>query len=245
VACPRWALCVAVVVTVVAFARTVGAQSTVIISVQSETGPLADALVTLVNARLHARTDSSGVARFPIAVPAGRDSVSVRRLGYNRRTLAVVVPTRDTLRVSVSLESRAVRLSGIEVKELATLSWFEEFDKRRARGQGRFITRDEIDREHGSELGNIITRRFPGVKVSGKTLFSTRGPQNLQGQRCTIAVYIDGFRERFGNIAEIPVGLIGAVEYYTPSIIPVQYKEAASIGGTGSPACGVLLLWTR
>jgi hypothetical protein len=239
-----------IAVTVAALGRPVRAQSTVIVTVQSEAAPLSDALVTLVSAGLHARTDSAGVARFPIAVAAGRDSVSVRRLGYTRRIRAVVVPERDTLRVSVSLESRALRMSGIEVKELATLSWFEEFDRRRARGTGRFITRDEIDREHGSELGSIIMRRFPGLKVSGKnpmqqTLFSTRGPKNLKGDRCTVAVYIDGTRDPLGNIAEIPVSLIGAVEYYTPTIVPVQYKEAASISGTGSPACGVLLLWTR
>jgi hypothetical protein len=239
-----------IAVTVAALGRPVGAQSTVIVAVQSEAGPLADALVTLVNARLHARTDSAGVARFLVRVAAGRDSVSVRRLGYNRRTLAVVVPTRDTLRVTVRLESRPVRISGIEVKELATLSWFEEFDRRRARGTGRFITRDEIDREHGSELGNIIMRRIPGVRVSGnnpmrQTLFSTRGPANLKGAPCYVAVYIDGARLATGNIAEIPVGLIGAVEYYTPTTIPVQYKEATSVGGSGSPACGVLLLWTR
>lgn len=227
------------------------AQATVVVTVQSDTRePLVDALVTLVNARLAARTDSAGVARFRIPVAAGPDSLSARRLGYDRKTIAITIPQRDTLRVTFSLVSRVARMSGIEVKELATLSWFEEFDKRRARGQGRFITREELDKEHGSEIGSIIMRRFPGVRVSGnswihQTLFSTRGPKNLQGERCQVAVFLDGTRVPDGNIAEVPPAFIGAVEYYTPSIVPVQYRSAESLGGGASPACGVLLMWTR
>src|SRR5687768_13887521 len=109
----RWMYRCALAVVLSGAAAPMYAQSaTVIVTVQSEAGPLSDALVTLANARLHARTDSSGVARFPIAVAAGRDSVSVRRLGFTRRIRAVVIPERDTLRVSISLESRAVRMSG-------------------------------------------------------------------------------------------------------------------------------------
>ena len=233
-------------------ASTVDAQSaTVVVAVRSDADePLVDAMVTLVHARLHARTDSGGVARFLVPVAAGRDTLRVRRLGFDPKTVAVTVPSRDTLRVTISLVSRVVRLSEIDVKELATLSWFEEFDRRRARGQGRFITREELDKEHGSEIGSIIMRRFPGVRVSGKswihqTLFSTRGPKDATGARCQVPVFIDGVRVPTGNIAEVPPSLIGAVEYYTPSIVPVQYRSAESIGGDASPACGVLLMWTR
>ena len=227
------------------------AQATVVVTVQSDTRePLVDALVTLVNAGLIARTDSAGVARFHVPVAAGRDSLRVRRLGFDPKTVAVTVPSRDTLRVTIRLVSRVVRLSEIDVKELATLSWFEEFDRRRARGQGRFITREELDKEHGSELGSTIMRRIPGVRVSTRspvhqTLFSTRGPKNLKGGRCQVSVFLDGMRVPDGNIAEVPPAFVGAVEFYTPTIVPVQYRSAESVGGAGSPACGVLLMWTR
>lgn len=223
------------------------------IFVRDSTGPLPEALVTVMPHGFRARTDAQGVAAFD-RVDSGRVTISVRRLGYTKITYSAVVGAGvDSL--AVHLSPLAVALTGVVIEDAISLPWLQEFDERRRRGTGRYVTLAEMRQSHGSDLDAILRRRVPGLRIGGPNAlsqfaYSTRGTNSIQGG-CKAAVYIDGIREPQGNAAAMPLSLLGAIEYYTPSQVPVQYRAPQAINPRtgvpegGSPGCGVLLLWTR
>ena len=215
--------------------------------------PLAEALVTVMPDGSRGRTDARGLAHFG-RLAAGPVVLSVRRLGYRSVSLsALLAPGTDSL--AVQLLPVAVILHGVVVEDSFPRPWLREFDERRRYGTGRYVTLKELRQSHGSDLDAILRRRVPGLRIGGPDALSqfahsTRGTQSIQGG-CQVAVYIDGIREPSGNVAAMPLSLLGGIEYYTPGQIPVQYRAPQAINprtgvpAGGSPSCGVLLLWTR
>ena len=187
-------------------------------------------------------------------IAPGPHTLHVRRLGYRSTSVPIVVGGKATDTVRVIMSAVPAELVGINVEDTLGLPWLKEFDRRRRAGTGRYVTLEELRQYHGSDIGSVLRRRVPGVRTGGPNVlsqyaFSTRGPNSFMAGRCQVAVYIDGVREPGGNIAVLPFSLLGGVEYYTPSTVPVQYREPTPVGGSGprggSAACGVLLLWSR
>ena len=222
--------------------------------VDSGGAPLPDALVSWMPSGVRGRSGSDGVAQFE-SILFGPEILSVRRLGYEQISAPIVIDTLHPEEVKVVLRRSVVVLREITVQDTASRPWLTEFDERRRRGMGRFVTIDQINKAHGSALGTLLQRSVPGVFVRGQNdleqrVYSMRGPNSFGATECQVAVYIDGVREPGGNAGAMALQLIGGIEYYPPGEVPVQYKDPASVGVKGgpkggSPACGVLLLWTR
>ena len=214
---------------------------------------LNEALITLLPGGARGRSDDRGVARLS-GVPTGAQVLHVRRLGYRSMSTPLVISGTTPDTVIIALSPVPTTLAGITVEDTVSLPWLKDFDRRRRAGTGRYVTTEELRKHHGSDLGSVLQRRVPGIRTGGpnaltQVAYSTRGPNSFMGGGCQIAVYVDGVREPSGNVAALPLSLVGAVEYYTPSTVPVQYKEPTPVGGAGprggSAACGVLLLWSR
>lgn len=75
--------------------------------------PLSDAVVSLPAAQLVARTDATG-RYLLVPVPAGTAQVIVRRIGYAPGHFAAIVPSGDTVEISVELAAQPVLLPPIE-----------------------------------------------------------------------------------------------------------------------------------
>ena len=225
-----------------------------VIVVDSGGAPLPDALVSWMPSGVRARSGRDGVARFE-SVLFGPEILTVRRLGYERISVPLAIDTLEPEEVKVILRPSVANLRGITVEDTASRPWLAEFDERRRRGMGQFVTIDKINRAHGGGLDALLPRTVRGVVVRGtsdfdRRIFSTRGPNSVGASECQVAVYIDGVREPEGNAGAMALQLIGGIEYYSPSEVPVQYKAPATVGPKGgprggSPACGVLLMWTR
>lgn len=119
--------------------------------------------------------------------------------------------------------------------------FLHEFESRRQRGIGHYITAAELRASHGRSLADIVTSRFPGVRMTSAGIpYSTRGPNNFRGS-CPVAVWYNGVRDAAAADLRgsdmIPLGLLGGIEYYTPGYTPVKYRDGAS-------ACGVMLVWS-
>jgi hypothetical protein len=115
--------------------------------------------------------------------------------------------------------------------------FLHEFESRRQRGIGHYVTMAELRAGHGRALPDILASKIPGVRFTNDGMpYSTRGPNNFSG-RCAVAVWYNGVRAAAPPIEMISHDLLGGIEYYNPGYTPVQYRDGAS-------ACGVMLIWS-
>ena len=211
-------------------------------TVVNEAGqPVADAMVELWQTGLTSRTDASG--RFELAsLPVGTHALEVRRIGFAPQRVPVHLASRATTSLSLQLEKPVRLLDAVRVSARTIYSRRQmEIERRRARGQGHFIMRDELDRYLTSRITEVL-RRVPGVHVypspTGDVVTVSRGATTASGP-CRPTVFLDGHRLGSAENLDVlaTVSSLEAIEVYTSvSQTPVEYL----VGG-----CGAIVLWTR
>ncbi|MGQ0714483.1 MAG: carboxypeptidase regulatory-like domain-containing protein [Gemmatimonadaceae bacterium] len=202
--------------------------------------PVSGAVVELWRTGLSATTDEAG--RFELSsLPVGTQSLVVRRIGFAPQQFPVQVASRSPSLTTVVLEKPVRMLDAVRVSATALYSRRQaELERRRRRGWGHFITREDLERSGGSQLSDLL-RRVPGVSVysspTGNVVVFRRG-STMSGP-CRPTVYLDGMR--LGDQEDLDflanVSTLEAVEVYTSSI-----QAPPEFWGTG---CGSLVLWTR
>lgn len=213
--------------------------------------PLHGAVVTMDSLRLRARTDSTGA--FLLApIPAGLHAIHVQRDGYALLDTALTFSGRDTVTTSFALDAAADTLDPTEAKMV-------DFERRRAKGLGWFITRDALAGHYDRELSEVLRRRIPGIALNrnrngGAAVASTRGVGSPMQQSsgdgyppaCYVQLYVDGVRVFAPGTNEPPPDInewrttdVEGVEYY--SGIQDTPPEYAGFGAV----CGTLALWLR
>ena len=201
--------------------------------------PVRDAIVEVVRTGISTSTDTAG--RFQLAnLPVGTHALEVRRIGFAPQHIPVQLASRSPSIVRVVLEKPVRMLDAVRVTETVYSRRQTEIDRRRRRGFGHFITRQDLERRAGSQLSDIL-RMVPGVRVysspTGNVVVFQRG-SSFSGP-CRPTVYLDGMRlgtnEDLDFLAN--VSSLEAVEVYAGAgQAPVEYS-----GG----GCGSLVLWTR
>jgi hypothetical protein len=111
-------------------------------------------------------TGADAAGFFRLAAPPGTDTVEVRALGYRSDRWQVRVPEGRAQRVSLTMELVATSLptSRVAGRTSKGVDPLQGFDDRRKRGNGAFITREEIDKR-GSVKTSDLLRAVPGVRV--------------------------------------------------------------------------------
>jgi protocatechuate 3,4-dioxygenase beta subunit len=210
-------------------------------TVLNEAGqPIAHAIVELWGTGLTSRTDASG--RFELAsLPVGTHALEVRRIGFAPQRLPVHLASQAPTSVSVQLDKPVRLLDAVRVSARMIYSRRQmEIERRRSRGQGHFIMRDELERYPAARVTDVL-RRVPGVRVysspTGDVVTVSRGESAASGP-CRPMVYLDG--HRLGSAEDVDVlaspSSLEAIEVYTSaSQTPVEY-----LGG----GCGAVVLWT-
>lgn len=204
--------------------------------------PVHQADVGIVALHKLTRTDESG--RFRIdAVPVGTVSVSIRKLGFEPQTIPHTVSPRgfDTLTVVMSVKVAALPGVRISERELRRMLWIEDFYRRRTRGIGTYLTRDEIDARRASRVSDAL-RDTPGirfVRVRGGTgVRFMSAPSNRRD--CTPMLWLDGQRAPGMEVDDLPVNEIEGIElYHGPSTTPMQFSQGAVT------TCGTIVVWSR
>lgn len=182
-------------------------------------------------------TDSQG--RFRLAgLPAGSQTVQVRRVGFNTLRLPVELRAGQTVTETFALVERPVLIDSVRVTARRAATDPTGFLRRRhAIAGGHFFDRREIDSLATVRLSDVL-RMTPAVIVtSGGSVQVRRGTHSsLTG--CSIQYYVDG------------VSYEGALDDFQPSEIEAMevYPDGTSVparfgGARGS--CGVIVLWTR
>ena len=225
--------------------------------------PIADVQVMLPGVPRNAFTDERGTFRIS-NVPPGIHQVVARRIGYQQLELRIQVAANQTVERQLLL-SRVVTLDTVAVRA-ATIRTFEDH---RAVGLGKFWTRDELAKQEGRRLGDVLQATAGLSVISGgagaawvatsrgvragfdslRNCFALENSSMADIRKscgCYVQVYLDDmplFSRRQGeevpNINRVPVAAIEAIEFYSG---PAQ--TPARYSGLNAN-CGVLVIHTR
>ncbi len=199
---------------------------------------VAGAEVAIVGTTLRAATDQRGTFSFPSPVSAG--SLSVRRLGFGPRTVPVgAADGAIVLRVSAQLQAlRPVLVRAERSKYSGRLAGY--YERLEHRSIGQFITRADLEREHPTQLTDML-QRSPGLHI-------VRGRPGapgvrMRGRDCSPLIWLDGSALGMGDIdldGFSPESLEGIELYLSASGAPTRFQAAR-----GRSECGTILLWSR
>jgi len=217
--------------------------------------PVPQARISVLNAegRMVGRTTSAenGTFSLQLRLP-GLVRLRAERTGYSATlTQPVQVGNLEVLQVDVRMAVQALAVEPLTVigrtqpkrRESLAVSGFYE---REARGFGRFLRREEIERYANADVAQVIDR-LPGTTRIGNNIVFDRSSmvgaiyrsQTGKGAQCLPLVYLDGIRMAGSLNRMVHPEHLEAVETFSgASQIPVQYAGSDS-------ACGVILLWTR
>ena len=195
-------------------------------------------------------------------IEPGAMVVHARKIGFQPADFEVALGPRQSRTLRMSLRAMAV-LDTVAVVESALLPTSYEDHKRL--GLGKFIDRDQLDRQKGRTVAAILAE-LPRVRVINGTgnrrwlatnkHLSIKGSGLVRGDMvdslhgspyaCYPQVYLDNirmFRAKLGeplfDLGTVNPDQIEAIEFFeSPAQTPIEY------GGTDSQ-CGVLVIWTR
>jgi hypothetical protein len=191
---------------------------------------------------------SDGQGRFTIPLPAGRHVFRVQHIGYDvLDTEPVILGRGERVEVEIRLGPRPVDLEPLVVRERRRAGrGGTEFQRRMARmqatGQGRFITREEIEQTAVASVDALIARE-PGVGLAqlqfqDVVVITARG----RSSPCMPVVYIDGVQVMNDALTPVDLSLfrpdmIEGIEIYTrPQFAPPEFR---------TQGCGAIAVWTR
>ena len=191
-------------------------------------------------ARTSVLSDSAG--RFTLeGLPAGRVTVSVRRLGYEPADLVLdlIAGRRDSL--FVTMVALPLTLPGMTSTADAYLRLhLADFFRHRENGIGRYYERAQITAMRVGQLSDVM-RRMPGVRVTPDRNGRYAIRMGRSTRNCQPDFWIDNVRAHMLNVDDVPVTDIEALEVYNgPSGLPPEYNNRF-----GNPACGAIIIWTR
>ena len=205
--------------------------------------PVSEATVAVVSAHQVTRTDEQG--RFVLGrLPRGPIELSVRRLGYQPRTVRLTLGPSGEESTTVVLAELPEVMSAIAVSaaERHRRQGVEDFFFRRARGIGTFFTHEDILKQRASTPSDLM-RNTPGIRFirvpSGKGIrFST--VTTLRRVDCVPDLFLDGQRAPGMELDDVGLNDIEAIELYSRiSTLPSQFAP-----GNRTP-CGAIVIWTR
>lgn len=186
-----------------------------------------------------AEVSLSSQARFVLSgIEPGERRILIRVVGYKPYTGFLKFEAGRTLEKTFELEFTGDQMPDLEVeaRNSKTLPRFVEFERRRERGVGHFISRDEITARGYMNMGDAL-RTVKGVKVYCDALDCVaRMARAAPG--CLPVYYVDGQQARY-FATTTPINDVQGIEIYRGSgEVPAEF--------TGSSAgCGVVVIWTR
>jgi hypothetical protein len=205
--------------------------------------PVAFADVTILALHMVTRADSQG--HFSLSrLPQGRIELSVRRLGFQPQRETIVLSGGGNDSVLVVLVAQPEILSAVAVSggERRRRQMVEDFYVRRARGIGKFVTREDLEARHARLPTDVLN--LPGISLL-RTRYgiSVRFMTTSNVRRdCAPNLWIDGQRAAGMELDEIPVDDIEGIELYNgPSTTPAQFWQ----GNLSNSACGTIVVWSR
>lgn len=174
-------------------------------------------------------------------------TISVRRLGFIPISAMVSARNRQWDTVVVEMEANPQILAALTVKGAATRRalGLRDFDERRAKGFGIFVTRAEIA-DRGVFRPSDVLRNKRGVHLVrlANGYYGVRFAAYSGGRRgsCAPDIWIDGQMVRGMEIDDVSATDIEGMELYESfSSVPFEFTPRSVSGGR----CGTIVIWTR
>lgn len=169
-------------------------------------------------------------------------TITLRRIGFEPVDALLSARNKQWDTVMVQLEPTAKRLANVNVTEDRTRSalGLRDFEERRKRGLGIFITRADIVERGAFKLSDLLrTKRGVNV-VRGKVRFAA-----YTGSRSTMCqpdIWLDGTRSLVMEVDELLPSTIEAMELYPYfSTVPIEFQRV----GANTTPCGTIVIWSR
>ncbi len=250
--------------------RDAVASFTGVVVADSSKRPLADVEVAIPSLTLSARSNSRGEFRLT-DIPAGTHEIVARRVGYSVMTAPVTFAANEEEERRLVLRPLTV-LDSVEVTATRIDPRMLDFEDNRRLGLGHFLTRDDLDKNIGRKMGDVLSMT-PGLGVvrggarayvlSKRYIIPLRaigkpggastvlwGPNPIEKQQgmvagCYAQVWIDGQLMNPGLPTE---------PYDVNSIAPDQIEAVEYYAGPSqtpsryaklNSACGVLVIHLR
>ncbi len=219
---------------------------------------LQGAEVILVGTPISAETNSTGVFRMR-RLPSGPATLRIRRLGFEVLEHQITLPTQRLVEIPpgvLELRPTATELNPVVVEVAPARNPLAEFNLRREKGMGSFLTREEFIRRGEPTQVTDVLRNMHGIRVFRSGDFNHRwgitmqrgGPRGFgnaagSGMGCPPLIYLD--RHFLGNANDldidtaVPVMDLEAIEAYgSVATLPSAFNRSGA-------QCGIIAFWTR
>jgi hypothetical protein len=199
--------------------------------------PVEGARISIIGTSLGASSDAEG--RFQVTgVPAGVRVMQVHAIGYAVGSWVVQLDEGQNLHQTFELAPRALEVEGVTVSGREEDTWRSErgFDERRRRGQGYFVTREQILQRNAPTVADLL-RTVPSVmNVCNSRGCQVRLPSSTGP--CSPEFFLDGFPATFSTGPNFPLSQIRGVEVYRDQFsVPAEFQRP-------NLKCGVIAIWT-
>lgn len=213
--------------------------------------PVGFAEIKILRTDIRIETNSLGRFRFT-DVPAGQYLLIVRRIGFRPISSIIQVGQRDTLRLSFLMEPALQTLDKVVITEERRSLRMLEFEDRRRRGVGYFITQEQIEKRNLPVAADYL-RLAPSISlapspnpsgISDLVAISKREGGSLFGDgalACAMQIVVDGvpMPPRFPlELLPTPREIAGFEIYAGAATVPPQFSGL-------DRRCGMILVWTR
>src|SRR5215467_2761046 len=241
-------ICLASVGAALLLARVAGAQDTreVVLRLHraGDTVSIRGATVTIDHTIEAGNTDSAGIVRIPDLEDGGH-IVEVVARGY--QAYFDNFNSGANVKQPIQLELLPIPASDTaKAKGQKTDLTFAGFEARRAKGQGKFFTRAQLDQASGRPLANLLKTdagAFIAPGPRGESQLAMRSVPSASSP-CRAAVVRDGVRiypfpgANPPDLDKIFAEQFAGIELYArAATVPSELRDAAT--------CGALVLWTR
>jgi carboxypeptidase family protein len=201
--------------------------------------PVSGARIALLGTRHGFASDSDG--RFAQhGLTSGTYVLQARAIGYVVASSVVQLGAGQVSTELFELDRLPIQLDPLVVERRPGFAEQRRlnFERRRASGQGYFITEEQIRHAHPRTLGDLF-RNVPGVRVqcrgsAGCVMRMARAPRE-----CRPDFVVDGFPATYSTGLDLPtIGITGIEIYRTISETPLEFVRDNS-------QCGTVVIWTR
>lgn len=204
--------------------------------------PISGAEITVGGSPANTRSDERGNFRLT-DLPMGATSVTVRRLGFASFKVGVQISQPSGAQLTVRMTPVSTLLPPVVVRadrmnyrgRLA--GYYARLEKKSA---GYFITREQIDRERPSTMGQLL-QTVPGLRESRGRAGITG--VRMRGRNCWPLVWIDGTPMPAGEVdldSFVPSSIQGIELYLGSTTAPMSYIYDRDLS-----SCGTILVWSR
>jgi hypothetical protein len=202
--------------------------------------PVDGATVVIAPGGAAYRTDTSGmfIAR---RLPAGRLTISVRRLGFAPLRSSALLKAGDEVRINLVMRRLPQLLPEVKIAENECQRFaIEGIQCRRKRGAGVFMNREEV--RANTNLVNLLLKVVSGFQPdSGESAMGTQSPL---GASCWGLIVDGGFPISSRPIRGVEE--VYAIEVFHPPDFPPEFEHWARTlpGRNGETPCALVVMWS-